>query len=261
MILTGTNHSIRTGLAAADFEGERNIKNDISFTILFLANSYTGANLKNPPTQENLLVMRACCNFIIDRFPQLSIAELEQAFSLAAAGKFEGVNMETYFGKFTINILGNILKAYDKARNKVIIQNGKLLEQEIKKQERGKMEQLNEQVKKDVIKIFSDLKGLFLNEGIIPDLKDIRSYWAKILINAGVIKFTEDERKQIWAESKVLTEKQIKTQLHGGTGTVSNKQNLRAMLRAISDGAQSDDFNKTATANYSKLIIIKSIIQ
>ncbi len=70
----------------------------------------------------------------------MSIGELEQAFSLAAAGKFEGVNLETYFGKFTITILGKILKAYDKTRNKVIKENGKLLEQEIKEQERKKMQ-------------------------------------------------------------------------------------------------------------------------
>jgi hypothetical protein len=254
-------HSIRTALATGDFEQQRNIKNDISFTILFLANTYTGANFKNPPSQENLLVMRACCNFIIDRFPQLSISELELAFSLAASGKFEGLNLETYFGKFTIVILGNILKAYDKARAKVIIENGKELGKQIKEQERKQMEQLNEQVKKDVIKKFNDLKALFLNEGIIPDSKDICAYWAKILINSGTIKFTEDERKQIWKESKQSTEKEIKTQLHGGTGGTATKQNLRAMLRAIADGQKSMDFNQKATANYSKLLIIKSIIQ
>jgi len=191
----------------------------------------------------------------------MSIGELEQAFSLAAAGKFDGVNLETYFGKFTITILGKILKAYDKTRNKVLIQHGKLLEQEIKEQERKQMEKLNEQVKKDVVKKFDDLKALFLNEGIIPDLKDIRSYWAKILIDTGIVTFTEDERKQIWLESKKLTEKEIKTQLHGGTGGTATKQNLRAMLRAIADGQKSMDFNQKATANYSKLLIIKSIIQ
>jgi hypothetical protein len=254
------SHTIRAALAKAPFEEQRNIKNDISFTILFLANTYTGANFKNPPTKQDLLIMRSCCNFIIDRFPQMSIGELEQAFSLAAAGKFEGVNLETYYGKFTITILGKILKAYDKARNKVIIQNGKLLEQEIKEQERKNMEALNEQVKKDVIKKYDDFKALFLDEGIIPDLKDIRSYWAKILIDTGIITFTEDERKQIWLESKDLTEKEIKKEVLNVRGSV-NKRRLKGILKKISDGEQSTDFTQKATANYSKLLIIKSIIQ
>ncbi len=248
-------------MAAADFEQQRNIKNDISFTILFLANTYTGANFKNPPTKQNMATMRACCNFITDRFPQLSIGELELAFSLAASGKFEGVNLETYFGKFTVTILGKILNAYGKTRNKVLIQNDKLLEDKTKEQEKEKMEEQNKQVTKDVIQKFNDIRALFLNNGSIPNLKDIRSYWAKILIMAGVITFTEDERKQIWIESKALTVKQIKTELHSGTGGTVQKQNLRVILRAIADGQKSMDFNQKATANYSKLLIIKSIIQ
>jgi len=190
----------------------------------------------------------------------MSIGELEQAFSLAAAGKFDGVNLETYFGKFTITILGKILKAYNKTRNRVLIQNGKLIEQEIKEQERKQMQELNLQVKKDVIQKFNDLKALFLNEGIIPDLTDIRSYWAKILIDTGIINFTEDERKQIWLESKDLTEKEIKKEVLNVRGSV-NKRRLKGILKTISDGEQSTDFTQKATANYSKLLIIKSIIQ
>ncbi len=190
----------------------------------------------------------------------MSIGELEQAFSLAASGKFEGVNLETYYGKFTITILGKILKAYNKTRNKVLIQNEQLIEAQTKEQERKDMQELNEQVKKDVIQKFNDLKALFLNEGIIPDLKDIRSYWAKILIDTGIIQFTEDERKQIWLESKDLTEKEIKKEILTTRGAV-NKTKLKTILKTISDGQQSTDFTQKATANYSKLLIIKSIIQ
>ncbi len=122
------------------------------------------------------------------------------------------------------------------------------------------MQELNEQVKKDVCKKYDDFKALFLNEGIIPDLNDIRSYWAKILIDTGIINFTEDERKQIWLESKDLTEKEIKKEILNVRGSVT-KRRLKGILKTISNGEQSTDFTRSATANYSKLLIIKSIIQ
>ena len=255
------NSNIRQMLRCGDETKVRQTKNDISFTILFLANSYTGANYKNPPNQTDLASLRTCTNFVCDMYPHLSINELELAFNLAAAGKFEGVNLETYFGKFTVTILGKILKAFTQLRNKVIIKQGKLIEQEIKEQEKQLEKSLNEKTQKDIVSKFNDLRALFLNDGVIPQKENINAYWAKILINTGHIVFDVKEKNQIWFEAKELTTKEIKTSLHSDSINNNQKQNLRAILRAISGGEKHNDYETKCITNYSKLLILKSIIK
>ena len=255
------NSNIRQMLRCGVEEKIRQTKNDISFTILYLANSYTGANYKNPPNQSDLASLRTCTNFVCDMYPQISINELELAFKLAAAGKFDGVNLETYFGKFTVTILGKILKAYTQLRNKVIIQQGKLIEQEMKEQEKQLEKILNDKTQKDIVSKFTDLRALFLNHGEIPQKENINAYWAKILINTGHIEFTDKEKNQIWFEAKELTTKENKASLHSSTTTSNQKQSMRAILRAIAGGDKHGDFENKCIKNYSKLLILKSIIK
>ena len=57
---------------------------------------------------------------IVSMFPMLAPAELKEAFKLATAGKLKDINITTYYGKFTVQILGDILKAYLKLRNKAL---------------------------------------------------------------------------------------------------------------------------------------------
>lgn len=248
-------------LRYGDAEAHRQVKNDISFTILFLANSYTGANFKNPPSQNDLATLRTCTNFIVDMYPQMSINELELAFNLAAAGKFEGVNLETYFGKFTVTILGKILKSFSQLRNKVFIQQGKLIEKEIKEQEKQLEKSLNEKTQNSIVQKFNDLRALFLNDGVIPHKDEINAYWAKILINRGIVTFTPAEKNTIWLEAKELTTKELKTSLHNNSLTTNQKQSLRAVLKTVLAGEKNDDYQNKCINNYSKLLILKSIIK
>ena len=59
--------------------------------------------------------------FTMARFGHLNPEEIKQAFSLGAAGALD-VNMATYYGIFTVSMLGEILLAYDNYRSRIVME-------------------------------------------------------------------------------------------------------------------------------------------
>ncbi len=191
-------------------------------------------------------------------FPMLGQCELELIFQMAAAGKFN-INLETYYGKFSVNFLGKLLTNYLKLRNKIIASYEKEKEKDKAKEQQQQIEEKNLKTKNQIIQKYKTIKSFYNKEGVIPEFDDIRSYWAKILIDANIINFTDEEKKHLWHEAKAMTEKIIKNEYSSSKMTDVNKKSLRKLIKKIAEGSPDDDFNAKAVAVYSKLVIIKSI--
>ena len=104
-MLVGQKNNIRNTIKDGGEQAQAEVQKFLKLSILFLANTYTGANFLNPPTQEQLFTIEACSTFIIEMFPMLGMKEIELAFKMAAASKFQDLNLETYYGKFTVQHL------------------------------------------------------------------------------------------------------------------------------------------------------------
>lgn len=235
------------------------VRSDLTLTIMYIANAYTGANISNPPLKDDWVILRACSNLVLDMFPCLGMAELELCFKMAAAGKFPNLNLETYYGKFTVNFLGKILREYKKLRNKVIMKHDELKAKEDREMTPEKIHEENERAKKTIISEFTDLKEKYKNDGEI-NFEKVYSFWAKILIDEGYINFSDIEKKAIWHESQQIAKNKLANQVQSNKQTQLEKRSVRELLKKVQSGEQTDDFKKMSILEYSKLLVIKSII-
>ncbi len=270
MILNGTNNNIRKVLKTGHEREIGVIKANVYGAIIYLANVYTGANFtKNKPNEPLMTkdlsdILDACQELVINQFPMLALEELKLAFEMASAGKFEGLNIETYYGKFSVHTLGKILKAYLAYRTSIAAKYSYSLELIEARKEDALKQQKNEDAKQEIIKEFNQLKETYMNDLEIDESK-IQAFWGKILVDAGLIKFTTEEKATIYEEAKEITKVEISNAIASiGKHTPAEKTSLRAILeKANTDNGLSElpiDFKRKATANYSKLLIKKAII-
>lgn len=230
-------------------------------TLLPLVNTYFGVNFSNPPTQDQKLTIQECANFIVDNFPMIGLKEPRLAFSLASAGKFKGLNLETYYGKLSVQFIGKILSAYREYRAAIIAK----YEEEVTKEdkERKKLEQKdskNTETKEQVIKAYNELKSSYA-EDLELDESKIFYHWAKILVKEGIINFTPEEKLEIYKEAKELVLSEMKQQF-GVSQDIFERRTLKGMIDSIvgSDLPEDQKFKNRAESKYSILLVIKSII-
>jgi hypothetical protein len=239
------------------------ILKDLNLTILPIANTYTGANFTTPPTAEQILTIQACSQFIVDMFPMIGLRELRLAFSMAAANKFPKLNLETYYGKFSVQFLGKILNAYLEKRKSVLAEHDKQLSIEAAKPKEEVTKERNEIAKYAIIKEYNQLKEAFELEGDLGVLNEkIMPYWGKILVQANVIKFTHEEKLEIVAEAKTQAKRELSKEItFGSDQSPSKRRTLKSVLDDVLKMKKNASFDDKWQAVYSKLIVIKSILK
>ena len=262
LILLGRRHSIRNTIKDGGKNAEALVIKNLNLSILPLANTYTGANFSNPPTQEQILTIQECSKFIIEMFPMIGLQELRLAFSMAAAGKFENLNLETYYGKFSVQFLGKMLKAYLAKRKAVIAKIEHQLSLESSKQDKKETIKKNEEAKQAVIVKYNEVLAAFKQDGRIDALEvEILPYWGKILVDAKIINFTHDIKKEIVEEAKARAKKELSKEIDfGANQKPAHKRTLRGILEDVVKGSNNESFNDRWKAIYAKLIVIKSIL-
>lgn len=81
--------------------------------IEFVAENYTSA------TNLSKELLKECTDFVLDQFAFLGVEEIKQAFRLAASSETT-VDLNTYHGRFNVNILGKALNAYKEYRQPIV---------------------------------------------------------------------------------------------------------------------------------------------
>ncbi len=227
----------------------------LSVTLPVCAELYCGIN-KNDFNEDVLVESIA---FIYRNYNTIGVTEIKQAFELSATNKLN-VNMTAYSGKFNISMLGDILSAYVLERNKVL---NKLLDAH------GKLSR-GENIASEV-----EQKNILARQQIVQDymtelqnvksgrprryetVYDIRSYWAKVLIEMEIIKLPEDTKKRLWQEAIDLVKKDINKTASDFTNIYEAKS-ARQFLNSIeNNGVQT--LKEKAEVMYGKLIIWESL--
>ena len=166
--------------------------------------------------------------FIYKNFSMLGVQEIREAFSMAAANRWEGITMSSYYGQFTIAMLGDILSAYLKYRRMVISEVMNVIEQEEKdrKHEQEKVAKNEKAIQLVIQDLENKLISLQSGEQIEWDSwHDVPAFYAEIACANG---FIEDDRifkAQIWEQSKQLAKHEL-------IATAQDYSNLSAARQA-----------------------------
>jgi hypothetical protein len=242
----------------------KDINLEIIMKVLVLANTYTGARFTNPPSKEQAFVLDACSRMVLRDYLSLSVSELDEAFSLAVSGKFEGLNIETYYGEFTPQILGKILKAYSIHRKEVLAEYRKeslLLKWAEDKYTKEQQEQFNLDAKNQIHKEYNEVKKIFNKDPLEFNAEMVKGSWAKRLVEDGVIVFTLEEKRGILEEAKQFCINKLKADKSKTNLGSSKRLSIKHTLKRVANGEKDNDFQSKVVAKYSRLLIIKSFVK
>tara|TARA_R100001460_G_scaffold10820_1_gene25495 strand:- start:2 stop:769 length:768 start_codon:yes stop_codon:yes gene_type:complete len=248
--------SLRDVLKSNDEQKIKEQYRTLNIALVIIANTYTGANFGTKLNEIDKNIIKSCADFILEFHSGLNMKEIEQAFKIAASGKFD-INIETYFGKFNVNILGKVLKAYQRLRSKIIVQIEEAEKKEQQKlkqeQDKEKIEKLNAETRSYVIDQYKQIQ----ESGNIPD--NIPAYWAKILVEQGIIDFNQRNKNLIYDEAKSNVKKMLSKKLAAPKTKTIDKINIRRQLKLLYDEKSNIDLDAMFLNEYSKLIVLKSL--
>ena len=250
------SNSLRDVLKSNDEQRIKEQYRNLNIALVIIANTYTGANFGTKLNDIDKNIIKSCADFILEFHSGLNMKEIEHAFKIASSGKFD-INIETYFGKFNVSILGKVLKAYQQLRNKIIVQIEEAEKKEQQKlkqeQDKEKIDKLNAETRSYVIDQYKQIK----ETGNIPD--NIPAYWAKILVEQGIIDFNQRKKNLIYSEAKNNVQATLAKKLAANTTKTIDKINIRRQLKLIFSEKSNVDLDAMFLNEYSKLIVLKSL--
>lgn len=245
-IIIGKEHPVRK------FE-KKEIAQPLFVVISACAKLYCGMNEQKGAALETI---QESCRFVIDRYGWISIHEIELSFKLAASNVFDNVEMKAYGGIFTIAMLGDILTAYHKYRNK-IIQNFdsellKITAVNNQKEIDRKNKEARLQIKTDIENAIKMKKeGGFFWE----TWKDVPVHYAKIALDNSFISVSHEFKKMVFE----------KAQAHAKAHLIETAQDLRKPFEAknakriLMETIEKPINNELSHRIYAKLLIFEYI--
>ena len=226
-------------------------------SLYYVASAYCGVNWDN----TNGMILNACAEEITRNFGMLGIDEIREAFSLASLGTFEA-EMTAWRGVFTVSIVLRVLSGYKAYRNK--IQKAILAELEKENElERIEIEkQKAENVKKEIENEFLNAKEQSTSlKPIYTNWKAIPHYWAKSLVESGLIIISPERKKEIFEQAKTEATKEL-IELSQQAPSEWKRGEAKKIVQAISSMKAEntpEDFIFRSNNNYSRLLVWEMI--
>jgi hypothetical protein len=196
--------------------------------------------------------------FVFKNYSFIGVQEIREAFSLAAANTFEGVNMTAFFGTFTISMLGDILSAYQKYRNPIIYKAYELIiKEETKIKEEGEKHQKNAQA---LTQIEQDIEqAIIAVQSGVPMIweswHDVPVHYAEIAVREGWVEISAEMKKVIWEKAKAYALRDIQA-VASDLSNFSEAKQARISLRTK---IEAEIITDPAKRIYSKLLIFEYI--
>ncbi len=187
--------------------------------IMAMAASYCGASGDDTLS----LVWGECADWLRKHYPSLIPDELLEAFRFASSPQCaHPVKFAAYSGRFTVEILKQVMAAYMAERNAIhqAIERG--LAQMTAEQMERLEEEKNRAAKAQFLADFLRMKA----EGVVPEFDEIRFWWFDSLMEAGEISFPESEKRELWTQAAQILRWERTEELGGNPFRNAKIQNL-----------------------------------
>jgi hypothetical protein len=255
-VITSRQQPIRVLASSSDAFQSQQLQAGLKDVLKAVALIYTSATFDKYSQQDEDSILQVMANFVISNYGSLGLDEIRTAFEMAAAKKTKA-DLRAWNGKFTIDLLGGVLDAYLNHTNRLIQEFDRHKAALPPKNYEREIKQKNEETKKQVIAAYLELKKEYA-DSLEIDKSKIFYHWGEILVKAGYITFTKEEKIEIYKEARVLTAQALKREMIT-TNNSTKKRELKQIIDARGPDA-SMKFTDKVKAEYSKLVVIKSII-
>lgn len=218
----------------------------LSAELEFAATSYCGAAKTDVSTFDE------CMDFTVRRFGHLASTEIREAFRLAAAGELGDVNLQSYYGLFTVTMLGAVLHAYDEYRNRIVAalrraENDAYLDA----REAGRKPHDSDEW---MIARVAQLLAL-----ASPDQSNTTAYDHDFLEKKGWMQNDKETKEAAWVEAKAIATAQVAEEMQGNNPAI--RAGLQAILRDVEAGKGNTDFKSRRVGIAKRLLVCRWITQ
>lgn len=226
--------------------------------IVFCANTYTGARFERPFQIDQTHILESCVDFVFSYFSMLRLEEIKMAFELALAGKLKDCDIATYYGKFTVQTLSTVLNGYLLLRKQIQAEFQHMEDEAKKIKGEQEIAERNAKTIEDVKTAYGFLRASYDLLGTLNE-ELIKPFWGKILVEQGIINFTQEQKAAIYKEAKQIVKNEVKASL-GANEDMMIRKSIVNLLNDIENEMQNEDYEAKSKAKYSHLIVVKSII-
>ncbi len=229
-----TISAVSAGLALSMRRDDRNkVIASLSVDLEYCIRVYCGAT-----ADINEEVIEESVDFCLKRFAHLGVDEIREAFSMAAAGELGEIDLAAYHGRFTIKILGEVLRSYSSFREKVV---NELRRAENEAAEAAaaaeKLRKSDELLVKHMNWCAEKLNS-YMNEGT-PEVNIIPVTLYEYLDSTGLIEHTKAEKWVLMGRAVPI----IRRGLMGDISTENNefrKRRIRTIIAEMDKGKMGD---------------------
>ena len=214
----------------------------LSAELEFVAKSYTGG------VNTTEIVWDECMDFIVSRFGMLNIMEIRHAFRLAASGELGQVNLKSYYGSFTVAMLGEVLTAYMDRRKPLYDAALRLSKNEML------IEAGNQKRSTHDKEAWKDNRTNYLLLLESPTIEHVTAYDYEFLSQRGEINLSRDEKWDVFDRAKQLTIRDMSIQAQRSSYFVS--KSLLNEVEKARLGQESEDFKVRQRAMALRLAVL-----
>lgn len=218
----------------------------LSAELEFAATSYCGA------AKTDMSIFDECMDFTVRRFGHLACDEIREAFRLAAAGELGDVNMQSYYGLFTVTMLGAVLNAYDEYRNRIV---AALRRAENEAYHAAK--EASRQPHDSAVWMNNRTDQLLALDN--PQQSDVTAYDHDFLEKNGWMANDKEAKEAAWLEAKALAIAQVSEEMQGCNSTM--RVGLQKILKDVEAGNPNSDFKTRRIGIAKRLLVIRWIMQ
>lgn len=216
---------------------------ELTVIVEFCAKTYCGG------VKTERIVYEEAVRFTMARFGHLNPEEIKQAFSLGAAGALD-VNMATYYGIFTVSMLGEILLAYDNYRSRIAME---ILRVEREQQETNKKSTWDQnEWGRQRLEKFKSLQS--------PTYSDFSETDYNYFLKTGDLVHTQEEKRKAWEDARLFAIQEFEADAHTELTTRKNPQLsilLKNAAQAGRDGVENEKFTIRRTAIAKSLLVMR----
>ncbi len=195
---------------------------------------------------------------VYKHYKNIGVSEIREAFSMAAANQFEGLNMTAYFGTFTVSMLGDILTAYISYRNPIIAKTiQSVYEAELNAKKEDEKESKNIEARQ---KIYSEIESEIIAvqsgaQGNWESWHDVPVHYAEVAVKQGWIEVSSEFKLSIWEKAKKLALDELKSV----SQDLTNFSEAKRARITLKNNIESQIVKDPATRIYSKLLIFEYV--
>ncbi len=219
--------------------------------VKFCATTYCAA----PNTERDVLEESA--RFIADKFGHLNINEIREAFRLAAAGLIDA-SLTTYYGMFSVNILGQILSAYDDHRSQTY--------REVRARINAEQQQREDERRAEILKdkfgtIDEQFQALTERNEKYPTWQSLPGWFCEKVVREDVAGFCHDEKGKTWIEAKAWAVNSVGTWMLNQSTPHEDRKRYREAKAQIerTPDVFPDSLKSEAQEAYAKMLVFSKI--